>query len=149
MMDRTTAQSWLVIPKGFQPEILVKLFEPFRDDLPWLYNAEGDIELGPIPKGAPIGLLANLDLRQDQADVLERIEHDFRLARLIIKIKRDLKDLPEGVTDEQARAAFADLVEPLLELSKCPDFVVNRGHYFGRDLADADKRALIEYLKTF
>ena len=26
---------------------------------------------------------------------------------------------------------FADLVEPLLELSKCPDFVVNRGHYFG------------------
>lgn len=149
MMDRTTAQSWLVIPKGFQPEILVKLFEPFRDDLPWLYNAEGDIELGPIPKGAPVGLLANLDLRQDQADVLDRIEHDFRLARLIIKIKRDLKDLPRGATDEQARAAFADVVEPLLELSKCPDYVVNRGHYFGRDLADADKRALIEYLKTF
>ena len=23
------------------------------------------------------------------------------------------------------------LVRPLLELSKCPDFVVNRGHYFG------------------
>ena len=52
---------------------------------------------------------------------------------------------------------FADLVEPLLELSKCPDFVVNRGHYFGTDLlrseepglSDADKRALIEFLKTF
>ena len=26
-----------------------------------------------------------------------------------------------------------DVVEPLLELSKCPDFVVNRGHYFGTD----------------
>jgi hypothetical protein len=43
----------------------------------------------------------------------------------------------------------------LLKLSKCPDFVVNRGHYFGTDyfaeepaLSDADKRALIAFLKT-
>jgi hypothetical protein len=44
----------------------------------------------------------------------------------------------------------------MLALSKCKDFVVNRGHYFGTDylkeepgLGDADKRALIEFLKTF
>ena len=44
----------------------------------------------------------------------------------------------------------------MLELSKCPDFVVNRGHYFGTAqqneepaLSDEDKRALIEFLKTF
>ena len=44
----------------------------------------------------------------------------------------------------------------LLEVSKCPDFVVNRGHYFGTSyfneepaLSDDDKRALIEYIKTF
>ena len=44
----------------------------------------------------------------------------------------------------------------MLELSKCPDFVVNRGHYFGTGkvgsepaLSDDDKRALIEFLKTF
>jgi len=43
-----------------------------------------------------------------------------------------------------------------MELSKCPDFVVNRGHYFGTEkagdgpgLSDADKRALIALLKTF
>ena len=57
--------------------------------------------------------------------------------------------LPRNATDEQARAAFKDLVEPLLEVSKCPDFVVNRGHLFGTKLPDADKRALIEFLKTF
>jgi hypothetical protein len=43
-------------------------------------------------------------------------------------------------------------------LSKCPDFVVNRGHYFGTSyfqekdepgLSDDDKWALIEFLKTF
>ena len=47
----------------------------------------------------------------------------------------------------------------MLALSKCPDFVVNRGHYFGtgiesgrtraRRSSDDDKRALIEFLKTF
>ena len=34
-------------------------------------------------------------------------------------------------------------------MSKCPDFIVNRGHLFGTTLPDADKRALIEFLKTF
>jgi len=44
----------------------------------------------------------------------------------------------------------------LLEFNKCPDFVVNRGHYFGTSyfkeepgLTDQDKHALIEFLKTF
>ena len=43
-----------------------------------------------------------------------------------------------------------------MKLSKCPDHIINRGHYFGTSyfkeepaLSDADKRALIEYLKTF
>ena len=71
-------------------------------------------------------------------------------------MKRDLKALPQNASDEEARKAFANLVDPLLELSKCPDFEVNRGHYFGTDrfkeepgLGDDDKRALIEFLKTF
>jgi len=149
LIDRTTEQSYLIIPRGFQPSFLVNLFEPLRDDLPWLFKANGDIELGPIPKDTAIGLLANLNLRLDNADILDRLEHDFKLARLVIKIKRDLKDLPENVSDEQARAVFADLIEPLLELSKCPDYVVNRGHYFGSRLTDADKANLIAYLKQF
>jgi hypothetical protein len=44
----------------------------------------------------------------------------------------------------------------MLAVSKCPDFVVNRGHYFGTGrvpgepaLSDRDKRALIAFLKTF
>jgi hypothetical protein len=50
---------------------------------------------------------------------------------------------------------FKNLVGRLLALSKCPDFEVNRGHYFGTGkvagepaLSDADKKALIEFLKT-
>lgn len=30
-----------------------------------------------------------------------------------------------------------------------PDFVQDRGHTFGSELPDEDKRALIEYMKTF
>jgi hypothetical protein len=46
----------------------------------------------------------------------------------------------------------------MMKLSKCPDYIVNRGHYFGtsyftreKDIAlTADqKKALIEFLKTF
>ena len=33
IIDRTTARSYLTIPTGFQPELLVPLLEPFRDEL--------------------------------------------------------------------------------------------------------------------
>jgi len=77
------------------------------------------------------------------------------VVELVVRMKKDLIAVPANATNEQAKAAFADLVDPLLRLSKCPDFVVNRGHYFGTKnfkeepgLSDADKRALIEFLKT-
>jgi hypothetical protein len=51
---------------------------------------------------------------------------------------------------------LGNLVDDMLAVSKCKDFVVNKGHYFGTSyfaeepgLSDVDKRALIAYLKTF
>ncbi len=156
LIDRTTAQSYLTIPAGFQPDVLVSLLKPFRDNLPWLLTDQGDIQLGPIPKGTPVGLISNIDLRPDKMSLLDRVKHDVKLAEFVIRAKRDLRALPPGVSDEEARKVFANLVEPMLELSKCPDLIVNRGHYFGTDrlaeepgLSDAQKRDLIEYLKTF
>jgi hypothetical protein len=32
--------------------------------------------------------------------------------------------------------------------SKCPDFVLDRGHYFGEALTDQEKMDLIAFLKT-
>jgi len=37
----------------------------------------------------------------------------------------------------------------LLEVSTCPDFIEDKGHYYGHDLSDEDKRALVEYMKYF
>ena len=83
--------------------------------------------------------------------------HVERLLRLLVDLKLYLATLPAGATDEQMVNGIADRLGPaLLALNKCPDFEVNRGHYFGTGLiagepalSDSDKRALIEFLKTF
>jgi hypothetical protein len=38
-----------------------------------------------------------------------------------------------------------------MKVSRCPDFVMDRGHVFPwfKSMTDADKEALIELLKTF
>ena len=73
----------------------------------------------------------------------------------LLKMIADLKKVA-GASDEEAARVLKNLAPDLLTLSKCPDFVVNRGHYFGTNLlpeepglSDDDKWALIEYLKTF
>ena len=58
----------------------------------------------------------------------------------------------ELISDRPATPFLSDLIK----VSKCPDYVVNKGHYFGTNffkeeppLSDDDKRALIHLLKTF
>jgi hypothetical protein len=154
IIDRTTARSYLTIPAGFQSELLINLLKPFRDSLRTV-NERGDIEIGPIPAGVPVQLISNIDFRPDEMGLLDRVGHNAKIAKLLIQAIRDLRAMPENATDEEARKAFANLVEPMLELSKCKDFVVNRGHYFGTDrfaeepgLSEAQKADLIEFLKT-
>jgi hypothetical protein len=166
MIDRTTTRSYLRIPKGYLPDFLqgvIELEERILPDvqlLPTLFTESG-IEIGPIPKGTPVNLLTNLNVYPDDAGVIDRFLHKKKLIRALIKIKRALKAVPKNASDEEARAVFRekDVVESLLKLNKCPDFVVNRGHYFGTDelqreehepgLSDEDKRALISFLRTF
>jgi hypothetical protein len=114
--------------------------------------------------------------------LLARTDHDLlacRAAQFLSQSHPPLLQPPvihdllgPNPTDDQARQVFSNSVDDLLGLSKCPDLVVNRGHYFGTDylepaerndpaaraqalndrgpgLSDADKRALIEFLKTF
>jgi hypothetical protein len=155
VVDRTTARSYLRVSAGYLPPFLRPLLGPLNRFAPRLVG-EGGIQIGPIPAGTPVNLLGSLELLPDAADRVDRVKHDKDVLDLLLAIKRDLSSLPPGATDEEARRKFADLREPLLRLSKCPDFVVNRGHYFGTDLfkeepglSDEDKRALIEFIKTF
>jgi hypothetical protein len=154
-IDRTTAPSYVRVPAGYLPEAFRPLLGWSHRYLPWLFG-EGGIEIGPIPTGTPVNLLANLELLPDGQGLAEHVEHVKKIIPLLRDLIRDLKTLGPGASDEQARRVLAPLGPRLLALSKCPDFVVNRGHYFGTDsfkeepgLSDDDKRALIEFLKTF
>ena len=149
IIDRTTESSYLKIAPGYLPPELEPLQGWLVRRLPAVFQPEGGIQAGPIPKGTPVNLLSNINLEAPIGDLLS----------LGLSLKKDLKKLPANATDEEARKAFAPIVPKLLKVSKCPDFVVNRGHYFGTDfmppgenepgLTDQDKQALIAFLKTF
>jgi hypothetical protein len=156
-MDRTTQKSYIKISTGYLPDALQQLrgIAPF---FPWLINDKDKlIQIGPIPKGTPVGLLANLNMLSESTDPAERLKHDRKLVDLVLKINADLQKLPRDASDYEAKKVFANVAEQLLELSKCPDFIVNRGHYFGTDrfrggepgLSNDDKKALIAFLKRF
>ena len=155
VIDRTTTTSYLRVPAGFLPDWVRPLLGPLARIAPWLASGEG-VEIGPIPAGTPVNLLANLEMVSESDDLGARLAHEKKVLALLLKAKHDLKSLPQGAGTEEQQKVFANLVEPLLELSKCPDFVANRGHYFGTSyfkeeppLSDDDKRALIAFLRTF
>src|SRR5215469_821202 len=131
IIDRTTARSYLWAPAGYLPDFLSPLRGFLNRWLPWLFNAGGDVEIGPIPAGTPVDLIANLNLLPETNDLGERATHDAKVVDLLVKLKGDLESLPADASDDDARKVFANLADSLLDLSKCPDFVVNRGHYFG------------------
>ena len=162
MIDRTTAVSYLKVARGYVPTPLEPLLGIGERVLPAVFSG-GGIDIGPIPQGTPVSLLASLNLLSEDSDPAKKAEYEGKALKLIGQMIGDLKKLPPDASDAQARQVLANLVDPLLELSKCPDLVINRGHYFGTGyvepgdlhpigepgLSDKDKRALIEFLKTF
>jgi hypothetical protein len=76
-----------------------------------------------IPAGTPVDLIARVDPREVPAIVQNRLVLNF------------LSD--------------ATLFRGLIGRNQAPDFVLDRGHLFGTELSDDDKRALIEFLKMF
>jgi hypothetical protein len=135
---RTTETSWLTIDKSYLRKPLFKALKAKGLGMPGADNA---LRLGPIPKGTPVNLLANIDL-EVSFDPVKLVN----FAELAIKLNAALNDIRN--LDETATAArLKELVPALLEVSNCRDFVTDRGHLFGTGLADDDKRALIAYLK--
>ena len=148
VIDRTTVTSWLRVPTAYLPDVLKDTQDVLQLIAPKLFDQDG-LEIGPIPAGTPVDLLANFDPLPQSTNFRERLAHDKAVVKVVVQLVRDLKALPQGATDEQAHEVFSNVGEQLFALSKCPDYVVNRGHYFGSNLGDADKKALIAFLKTF
>jgi hypothetical protein len=129
---RTTTESYIEIPAAYLPSELQSA------------TRNGLLRLGPIPAGTPIDLLANADLDLSNRDKA------VDLIKLIGKVQADLAEINlRHLNQDESRKVLQNLVPDLLGVSKCPDFVLDRGHYYGADLPDRDKLALIEFLKTF
>jgi hypothetical protein len=156
---RTTAPSCLMVPSGYAPSWLQSLSGPLHWLAPWAIDAKGGIALGPLPKDFPVNALTNTKLLPDN-DETDMLGHYWRLLKAAPTLMSAFRQMggtcsPEAladpVTQATAEAAVRDtgLVDTLVGLSKCPDYIVNRGHYFGADLSADDKEALIAYLKHF
>ena len=103
----------------------------------------GDFRLGPIPAGTPVNLLANIDAERDLGELKQAIGATIKgLAKI------DARRL-EG--DQKKKVLREEIAPALLKVSKCPDFIMDKGHFFPwfRDLSAEDKEALIELIKTF
>src|SRR5271157_5567191 len=116
LIDRTTATSYLRIPAGYLPDFLKPLLSPGHRFLPWLFG-EGGVELGPIPKGTPVDLLANLDLLGEATNPVDELKHQKKVLDLLLTMQHDLASLPPGASDDEAKKVFANAVPGLLELS--------------------------------
>jgi hypothetical protein len=156
---RTTAPSCLMVPSGYVPSWLRSLSGPLHWLAPWAIDKDGGIALGPLPKDFPVNALTNTKLLPDN-DESDMLGHYWRLLKAAPTLMSAFQQMggkcsPEALSDPtseaSAEAAVRDtgFVDALVGLSKCPDYVVNRGHYFGADLSADDKEALIAYLKYF
>ncbi len=108
----------------------------------WVDGKWGDLKIGPIPKGTPVNLLMNVNPQAPLGDLVDALSG---LARGLLRISK------ERLPDESGAAlrAFEDEAGlPLLKVSKCPDFVLDRGHWFAEGLSDEQKRQLKAFLKT-
>jgi hypothetical protein len=103
----------------------------------------GDLEIGPIPAGTPVDLIANINPDAPPE-----------------KLQNAVSVLINGITEIQTRhldgadkeKILRDKIGPaLMEVSKCPDFVMDKGHFYPwfADMTPKDKEDLIELLKTF
>jgi len=168
-IDRTTEISWIRIKPGYVPEVLQGWGQWF---FPRIVSDEGLI-IGPIPKDTPVNLLASLLLRAEELGAWDRLKRDGELFDLVFGsagIKRSLAELGPMPSDPAAKDAYnkraqevftrkdsqgRSIASRLMSFSKCPDYIVNRGHYFGTGydnevpLTEPQKRDLIEFLKTF
>ncbi len=106
----------------------------------FLAGERGDLVVGPIPAGTPVNLLANVDPDSDREELRKAV------TEAVVVTKRHRHD----ANDEALRNEMAEKVAPrLLAVSKCPDLVMDRGHYFAMELTEEELEDLIELLKTF
>lgn len=128
---RTTAESWIEVPVSYLPQETAK------------FSSDSYLRIGPIPQNTPVNLLASADLDFSNPRNGDRLKLIAEVQAELFRIKVEKLNL------EQVQQELLKLGPDLLKINKCPDFIEDRGHYYGTSLSDADRQALVEFMKTF
>jgi len=99
----------------------------------------GGIKIGPIPQGTPINLVMNMNSEAPLDAMLRAGASLWRGCKLA-----DRQKTPEA----RLRAFEDEAALALMAVNKCPDFVLDRGHWFGESLTPRQKHDLKAFLKT-
>jgi hypothetical protein len=154
------------IPSGARVVVFDAATQTLTIDQPATATAQGvalatdapdaGLKLGPIPAGTPISLFSGVELAPETGGVIPTTLHELGLAWKLIGLPGTLRQIGNETDPGKRESLTNDFQSKLYSENKCPDFVVNRGHYFGTDkfgeepgLSDQDKEALIAFLKTF
>jgi hypothetical protein len=105
------------LPKTLDPELAAFEFDP---------------ELLRVPKGTPINLITNVHPKDSKSILLAYVDGvlDGRLQSKFNKL--------QTINRGKGQAA---MLKRLLEVSTCPDFIEDKGHYYGHYMSDEDKLA--------
>ena len=115
MIQRTTEDSNIHVPKGYVPDGLRPLLGDRPAPVPVFFR-DGEVVIGPIPKGTPVSLLTSMDLTAPTcAGRSSARQHQKKLVDLFKQVKRG--------AEARQPTSFADrnIMEAMLSLSKCPD----------------------------
>lgn len=167
-IDRLTAPTFIRVPKNYLPHASRVFLGLGKSLFPYLFDQDG-VAAGPFPPGMPVDLLANLDVTPRREDgTWAAFRQDRELLSVVGVARSALKKEHSEASSRDPLAAFDEFARASLAHTTCPDFIANRGHYFGTDylepgatdqekqelasepgLTDAQKRDLIAFLKTF
>ena len=166
---RTTERSFLYIPRRSIPGELKNLFDNLPDDPSSACSTgTGVSSSGRYRRDFRSGSPPATSRRPIAPTFKDKAAYAGNFLQLVKTVGKNWSSLDPS-DDAKLLAWTANLRGPLLKMSKCPDYVVNRGHYFGTakfnetdglsddekvfaaetPLSDDDKRALIEFIKTF
>jgi hypothetical protein len=126
-IKRTTATTSLPdIFAGLQPHL--KNFDDMK------------LEIFELPAGTPVNLLMSFNPKH-----IPSVLGAYLKGVLAGSPRRQFKSL----VDSRREAGIEAVERKLLELNTCPDFIEDRGHTYGSNLSDREKKSLIEYMKHF
>jgi disulfide bond formation protein DsbB len=94
----------------------------------------GGLNVMHTPAGTPVDMLANLDPAEITITKPENL----------IALSCGMRNLRNPGTDAERKQAAK-----LLGMSTSPDLVLDRGHYFAKDLSKQELDDLVDLLKTF